>query len=94
MLVRVSVTLVEKPLFVLVVRVPAWKPLLTTVLTSCLRQRGSQDKCIMEMIVEGSGMCNKDLTIFTRPHKRQRAIFLSDIPTAKGDKINKLLMSD
>ena len=56
--------------------------------------RGSQDKCVMEMIVEGSGMCNKDLVSFNIPRKRQQAIFLLDISTAKGDKIDKLLMSD
>ena len=44
--------------------------------------RGSQDKCIMEMIVEGSGMSNKELASFNRPRKRQQAIFLSDIATA------------
>ena len=56
--------------------------------------RGSQEKCIMEMIVEGSRMCNKDLASFNRPRKRQQAIFLSDISTAKGGIINKLLLSD
>ena len=48
--------------------------------------RGSQDKCIMEMIVEGFNMCDKDLVHFNRPHKHQQATFLSDITTAKGDK--------
>ena len=56
--------------------------------------RGSQDKCIMEMIVEGSGMSNEELASFNRPRKRQQAIFLSDIATAKGDKIDRLLLSD
>ena len=56
--------------------------------------RGSQDKCIMEMILEGSKMCRKDLASFNRPCKCQQAIFLSDISTPKGDKIDKLLMSD
>ena len=56
--------------------------------------RGSQDKCIMEMIVEGSGMSNKELESFNRPRKRQQAIFLSDIATAKGNKIDRLLLSD
>ena len=46
--------------------------------------RGSQDKCIMEMMVEGFGMCNKDLLSFNRPRKHQRATFLSDITTTKG----------
>ena len=39
-------------------------------------------------------MCNKELLSFNRPRKRQQAIFLSDISTAKGDKIDKLLLSD
>ena len=56
--------------------------------------RGSQDKCIMEMIVEGPGMSNKELASFNRPRKRQQAIFRSDISTAKGDKIDRLLLSD
>ena len=56
--------------------------------------RGSQDKCMMEMIVEGSGMNNKELASFNRPRKRQQAIFLSDIATAEGDKIDRLLLSD
>ena len=56
--------------------------------------RGSQDKCIMEMIVEGSGMNNSELESFNRPRKRQQAIFLSDIATAKGDKFDRLLLSD
>ena len=56
--------------------------------------RGSQDKCIMEMIVEGSGMSNSELERFNRPFKHQQAIFLSDIATSKGDKINRLLLSD
>ena len=55
--------------------------------------RGSQDKCIMEMIVNIFGMCDKDLVSFNRPRKHQQATFLSDITTAKRDKINKLLMS-
>ena len=56
--------------------------------------RGSQDKCIMEMIVEGSGMSNSELERFNRPFKHQQAIFLSDIATSKGDTINRLLLSD
>ena len=56
--------------------------------------RGSQDKCIMEMIVESSGMSNSELESFNRSRKRQQAIFLSDIATAKGDKIDRLLLSD
>ena len=56
--------------------------------------RGSQDKCIMEMIVESSGMNNSELESFNRSRKRQQAIFLSDIATAKGDKIDRLLLSD
>ena len=54
--------------------------------------RGSQDRCTMEMIVEGFGMCNKDLVSFNRPRKHQQATFLSDITMAKGDKTDKLLM--
>ena len=46
------------------------------------------------MIVEGSGMSNGELASFNRPRKRQQAIFLSDIATAKGDKIDRLLLSD
>ena len=53
--------------------------------------RGSQDKCITEMIVEGSGMSNNELASFNRPRKRQQAIFLS---TAKGDTIDRILLSD
>ena len=53
---------------------------------------GSQDKCITEMVSKGIGMCNKDLVSFNRPHKHQQATSLSDITTAKGDKIDKLLM--
>ena len=56
--------------------------------------RGSQDKCIIEMTVEGSGMFNKELTSFNRPRTRRQAIFLSTISTAKGDKIDRLLLSD
>ena len=46
------------------------------------------------MIVEGFGMDKKDLMCFNRVRKHQQATFLSDITTAKGGKINKLLMSD
>ena len=56
--------------------------------------RGSQDKCIMKMVVEGSRMSNDELASFNRPRKRQQAIFLSDIATTKGDKIDRLLLSD
>ena len=48
----------------------------------------------MERLVEGFGMCDKDLVSFNRPQKHQQATFLSDITTAKGDKIDKLLISD
>ena len=47
----------------------------------------------MEMIVGGSGMSNKELASFNRLRRRQQAI-LSDISTAKGDKIDRLLLSD
>ena len=56
--------------------------------------RGSQDKCIMGMIVESSGMSNSELESFNRSRKRQQAIFLSDIATAKGGKLDRLLLSD
>ena len=39
-------------------------------------------------------MINDKLASVNRPRKRQQAIFLSDITTAKGDKINRLLLSD
>ena len=39
-------------------------------------------------------MCDKDLVSFNRPDKHQQAIFLLDITTAKGELIDKLLMSD
>ena len=56
--------------------------------------RGSQDKCIMEMLVKGFGMNKKEPIRFNRVRKHQQATFLSDITTAKRDKIDKLLMSD
>ena len=33
--------------------------------------RGGQDKCIMEMIVRGFGLCDKDQVRFNRPCKHQ-----------------------
>ena len=39
-------------------------------------------------------MRNKELASCNRPHKRQQAIFLPDLSTAKGDKIDRLLLSD
>ena len=48
----------------------------------------------MEMIVEGAGMSNGELASSNRPRKRQQAIFLPDIATTKGDKIDRLLLSD
>ena len=56
--------------------------------------KGSHDRCIMEMIVEGAGMSNGELASSNRPRKRQQAIFLPDIATTKGDKIDRLLLSD
>ena len=55
---------------------------------------GSQDKRIMEMLVEGFGMCNKNLMHFNRPCNHQQATFLSYTATAKGGEIGKLLMSN
>ena len=55
---------------------------------------GSQDKCIMDMVVEGFGMCDSDLMRFNRPHKHQQATFLIYITTANGDKITKLQATD
>ena len=48
----------------------------------------------MEMVVEGFGMCDKDLVSFNRSRKHQQANFLSNITTGKGDNIEKLLISD
>ena len=56
--------------------------------------RGSQENCIMEMIVEGFGLYDKDLVRFNILHTHQWSTFLSDTTTAKGDNIDKLLMSD
>ena len=56
-------------------------------------QRESQDKCIMEMLVKGFSMTEKELVHFKIMHKCQQATFLSDIVTASGDTIEKLLMS-
>jgi hypothetical protein len=55
--------------------------------------RNSQDKCILEMIVKGVSMCNKDLMRFNIPRKHQQASFLSDITATKGDKTDKLLIT-
>ena len=56
--------------------------------------RGSQDKCIMEMIIEGFVMTEKELACFNRVRKYQQAKFLSDIATAKGDKLDKPPITD
>ena len=52
--------------------------------------RDGQDKCIMEMIAKGFGMCDNDLASFNRPRRHPQATLLSDI----RNKIDKLLMSD
>ena len=47
--------------------------------------RGSQDTCIMEMLVKYFGMAKKDLIHFNRVCKYQQATFLSDTTITKGE---------
>jgi hypothetical protein len=50
--------------------------------------RGGQGRYIMEILVEGFGMTEKELVRFNRVRKYLQAMFLLDIATTKGDKIN------
>ena len=49
--------------------------------------RGANDKCLMELWVHCGYLTESKLRGLNRVRKHQQATFLSDIATAKGDKI-------
>ena len=56
--------------------------------------RGAADKCLMETWVRNSHLTESELRGLNRVRKHQQATFLSDITTAKGDKLDQTYLSD
>ena len=50
--------------------------------------RGASDKCLMETWVQNGNLTESELRGLNRVRKHQQATFLSDITTAKGDKLD------
>ena len=56
--------------------------------------RGANDKCLMESWVRCSYLTKSELRGLNRVRTHQQATFLSDIATAKGDKLDQVYLSD
>ena len=56
--------------------------------------RGQQDRCLMEILVEDHEVGEDVLKRVNRVRKHQEVMFLSDIVTAGGNKVNKYYVKD
>ena len=56
--------------------------------------RGTGDKCLMETWVQNGYLTERELKGLNRVRKHQQATFLSDIATARGDKLDQTYLSD
>ena len=56
--------------------------------------RGRQDKCLIVMFVEEPGAKEQILRKLNRVSKHQEVVFISDIATASGMRINSSYMND
>ena len=57
-------------------------------------RRGRRDKCLMEIFAKAPGVKDQTLKKLNRVRKHQKAVFLSNIVTASGSRINRSYLCD